>query len=74
MKVQFLVTAHRDPALVWRLSERLLAVPDSRVLIQWDRARPVPVVPRALDVEFRVTRRARRDGRRGHSSRRSSTR
>ena len=57
MRIQFLVTAHRDPQLAWRLVERLRDSPGSRVRVQWDRARPVPVPPAALDVDLRVTRR-----------------
>lgn len=56
MHVQFLVAAHRDPSQVWRLCERLLDAPGSRVIVQWDCASPIPDVPPSLDVQLLVTR------------------
>jgi hypothetical protein len=56
VRIQFLIAAHRDPALLIRLCERLLTAPDAAITVQWDRASPPLTLPHALGVAQRVTR------------------
>jgi hypothetical protein len=56
MRIQFLVSAHRDPEFVWRLCDRLLRASDVAVMVQWDSGFEIPRPPAGLDVTIRPTR------------------
>jgi hypothetical protein len=56
VRIQFLVAAHKEPAFLSRLCERLLDTPGSAVQVQWDRARPTPRLLSHPALEVRPTR------------------
>lgn len=56
MRIQFLVAAHKEPALLRRLCERLSETPDAAITVQWDCATPSPSMPSGLEVDLRPTR------------------
>jgi hypothetical protein len=58
MRIQFLVSAHRDPEFVWRLCAHLLEADGAAVMVQWDCAFDIPVPPPGLEVTVRPTRAA----------------
>jgi hypothetical protein len=55
MRIQYLVSAHRDPEFVWRLCARLLRLRDARVMVQWDSGFDVPRPPAGLHVTVHPT-------------------
>jgi hypothetical protein len=55
VRIQFLVAAHKEPAFVSRLCERLLEAPDVAVQVQWDSARPTPDLVEHPALEVRPT-------------------
>ena len=58
MRIQFLVIAHEQPELLWRLSSRLLQSEDTAVSVQWDCSAPPPPSVRGLPAELRITQNA----------------
>jgi hypothetical protein len=56
MRIHFLVLAHYEPELLWRLCTRLLEASEAAVTVQWDCAFDSPVPPPGLDITVRPTR------------------
>jgi hypothetical protein len=58
VRIQFLVAAHKEPAFLARLCERLLDAPGTAVHVQWDRSHAAPRLGPHPALEVQTTRRS----------------